>query len=160
MPLILCFIFWSLLNKVLYKPNILLIHYNLLWVNNNVWITLNCGRFLKKWEYQSTLPAPWETCMQVKKQELELNMEQQTGSKLGKEYVKAIYCHSAYLTYIRVKSESEVAQSCPDSATPWAVAYQALLSMGFSRQEYWSGLPFPFPGDLPNQGIEPESPAL
>ena len=61
---------------------------------------------------------------------------------------------------IRVKSESEVAQSCPDSATPWAVAYQALLSMGFSRQEYWSGLPFPSPGDLPNQGIEPESPAL
>ena len=45
-------------------------------------------------------------------------------------------------------------------ATPWAVAYQALLSMGFSRQEYWSGLPFPSPGDLPNPGIEPGSPAL
>ena len=40
--------------------------------------------------------------MQVKKQELELNMEQQTGSKLGKEYIKAVYCHSAYLTYMRV----------------------------------------------------------
>ena len=40
------------------------------------------------------------------------------------------------------------------------VAYQASLSMGFSRQEYWSGLPFPSPGDLPNRGIEPESPAL
>ena len=45
-------------------------------------------------------------------------------------------------------------------ATPWTVAYQAPLSMGFSRQEYWSGLPFPSPGDLPNLGIEPGSPAL
>ena len=45
-------------------------------------------------------------------------------------------------------------------ATPWTVACQALRSMGFSRQEYWSGLPFPPPGDLPNPGIEPESPAL
>ena len=45
-------------------------------------------------------------------------------------------------------------------ATPWTVAYQALLSMGFSRQEYWSGLPFPSPGDLPDPGIEPRSPTL
>ena len=44
--------------------------------------------------------------------------------------------------------------------TPWPVAYQASLSVGFSRQEYWSGLPFPSPGDLPNPGIEPKSPAL
>ena len=45
-------------------------------------------------------------------------------------------------------------------ATPWTVAYQASLSMGFSRQEYWSGLPFPSPGDLPDPGIEPRFPAL
>ena len=44
--------------------------------------------------------------------------------------------------------------------TPWTVAYQASLSMGFSRQEYWSGLPFPSPGDLPDPGIKPSSPAL
>ena len=44
--------------------------------------------------------------------------------------------------------------------TLWAVAVQASLSMGFSRQEYWNGLPFPFPGDLPNSGIKPTSPAL
>ena len=44
--------------------------------------------------------------------------------------------------------------------TPWAVAYQAPLSTEFSRQEYWSGLPFPSPGDLPDPGIEPRSPAL
>ena len=45
-------------------------------------------------------------------------------------------------------------------ATLWTVAYQAPPSVGFSRQEYWSGLPFPFPGDLPDPGIEPGSPAL
>ena len=45
-------------------------------------------------------------------------------------------------------------------ATPWTVAHQAPLFMGFPRQEYWSGLPFPSAGDLPNPGIEPESPAL
>ena len=45
-------------------------------------------------------------------------------------------------------------------ATPWTIAHQAPLSMGFSRQEYWSGLPFPSPGDLPDPGIEPRSPAL
>ena len=45
-------------------------------------------------------------------------------------------------------------------ATPWTIAYQAPLSMGFSRQEYWSGLPFPSPGDLPDPGIKPRSPAL
>ena len=45
-------------------------------------------------------------------------------------------------------------------ATPWTVAYQASQSMRFSRHEYWSGLPFPSPGDLPNPGIEPGSPAL
>ena len=45
-------------------------------------------------------------------------------------------------------------------ATPWTVANQAPPSMGFSRQEYWSGLPFPSPGDLPNPGIEPRSPAF
>ena len=66
-----------------------------------VWITTNCGKFFKRWEYQTTLPASWETCMQVKKQQLEPDMEQWTGSKLGKEYVKAVYCHPAYLTYIQ-----------------------------------------------------------
>ena len=45
-------------------------------------------------------------------------------------------------------------------ATPWTVAHQAPLSMEFSRQEYWSGLPFPSPGDLPDMGIEPGSPTL
>ena len=55
---------------------------------------------------------------------------------------------------------NEVAQCVRLFATPWTVAHQASPSMGFSRQEYWSGLPFPSPGDLPNPGIEPRSPAL
>ena len=46
-----------------------------------VWITINCGKFWKRWEYQTTWPASWEICMQVRKQQLELHMEQQTGSK-------------------------------------------------------------------------------
>ena len=61
---------------------------------------------------------------------------------------------------IHVMVDGLVSKSCPTLATPWTVACQTPLSMGFSRQEYWSGLPFPSPGDLPNPGIEPESPAL
>ena len=63
-----------------------------------VWITTNCRKFWKRWEYQTTWPASWEICMQDRKQQLELDMEQQIDSKLGKEYVKAAYCHRAYLT--------------------------------------------------------------
>ena len=66
-----------------------------------MWITINCGKFFKRQEYQTTWPASWEMCMQiawvicmqVKKQQLELDMEQQTGSKSGKGYIKAVYCH-------------------------------------------------------------------
>ena len=61
-----------------------------------VWITTNCGKFWKRWEYQTTWPASWETCMQVRKQQLELDIEQQTGSKQEKEYIKAVYCHPTY----------------------------------------------------------------
>ena len=69
-----------------------------------VWITTNCGKFLQIWDYQTTWPASWEICMRVKKQQLELDMEQQTGSKLGKEYDKAVYCHPAYLTSMQSTS--------------------------------------------------------
>ena len=69
-----------------------------------VWSTTNCEKFLKRWEYQTTWPASWKICMQVKKQQLELDMEQQIGSKQEKEYVKAVYCHPAYLTYMQSTS--------------------------------------------------------
>ena len=53
-----------------------------------VWITKDCGKFLKTWGYQTTRPASWEICIQVKKQELDIAMEQQFGSKSGKEHIK------------------------------------------------------------------------
>ena len=62
--------------------------------------------------------------------------------------------------YFILESESEVVQSCPTLCDPMNVTYQAPWSMGFSKQEYLSGLPFPSPSDLPNPGIEPGSPAL
>ena len=83
-----------------------------------------------------------------------------------------ILCHPLHLLpsifpSIRVFSNESyggggglVAKLCLTLVAPWTVAHQAPLSMGFSRQEYWSGLPFPSPGDLPNPGIEPESPAV
>ena len=67
-------------------------------------------------------------------------------------YIEHILC----LKWSEVKSLSRVWLF----ATPWTIAHQAPLSMGFSRQEYWNGLPFPSPGNLPNPGIEPRSPTL
>ena len=64
----------------------------------------NTGKFLKRCEYQTTLPASWETWMQVKEQQWESYKEQQTCSKLRKEYPKAVYCHSAYLTSMQSTS--------------------------------------------------------
>ena len=66
-----------------------------------VWITTHCKKFFKRWECQTTWPTSWEICMHVKKQQLELDLEEQTGSKSGKEYIKAIYCHPAYLTSMK-----------------------------------------------------------
>ena len=66
------------------------------------WMTTNCGQFFKRWGYQTK--DSWEIYMQVKKQQLELDMEQWTSSKLGKGYIKAVYCHPAYLTSIQSTS--------------------------------------------------------
>ena len=101
--------------------------------------------------HQTTLPVSWEIWLQVKKQQLELDMEQQTGSKLGKEYVKAVYCHSAYLTYKQITSwemlhwmkhklESRLLGDISISSgrslshvwlfvTPWTTAHQPSLSI-------------------------------
>ena len=69
-----------------------------------VWITINYGKFWKRCEYQTTWPTSWEICMQMRKQQLELDMEQQAGSKEEKEYVKAVYYHPAYLTHMQSTS--------------------------------------------------------
>ena len=74
-----------------------------------------------------------------------------------------VYKKIIYILIQMVVSEGSVCVSCSvlsDSATPWTVAHQASLSMGFSWQEYWSGLPVPSPEDLPDPGIESWSPAL
>ena len=66
--------------------------------HNKLW------RILKEMGIPDHLTCPWETCMQVRKQQLELDMAQQTGSKQEKEYIKAVYCHPAYLTYMQSTS--------------------------------------------------------
>ena len=78
----------------------------LYWLCQSLWL---CGsqqlwKFLKGWEFQTTWPISWRICMEVNKQQLELHMEQQTCSKSGKELVKAVYCHRAYLTYMQSTS--------------------------------------------------------
>ena len=82
------------------KKHLLLLHWlcQILWLCGSQQIVEN---FFKGWEYQTTLPASWKICLQVKKQQLEPDMEQWTSSKLGKEYIKAGYCHPAYLTYMQ-----------------------------------------------------------
>ena len=67
-----------------------------------VWITTNYGKLLQRWEYHLTCLL--RNLYEVKKQQLEPDMKQQTGSKLGKEYIKAVYCHPAYLTYMKSTS--------------------------------------------------------
>ena len=82
--------------------------------------------------------------------------EAHTTHRRSEDWKKApLFLGSAFLLQL-VKSLSHVQLS----ATPWTVARQALLSMGFSRREYWSGLPFPSPGDLPDPGVKPRSPTL
>ena len=88
---------WIIKNAREFQTSTLLTMLNSL----TVWVTTNCGKFLKRWEHQTTSPASRETCMQDKNHQLELDMEQQTGSKLGKESVKAVYCHLPYLTYMQ-----------------------------------------------------------
>ena len=69
-----------------------------------VWITTNCVKIFKTWEYQTTYLPPEKPVLQAKKQQLQPDMEQGTGSKLVKEYFKTVYCHPAYLTYIQSTS--------------------------------------------------------
>ena len=107
-----------------------------------VCITADCGEFLERWEHQTTWPALRETCMQVRKQRLEPDMKQWTGSKLRKQYIKAVYCHPAYSTSVQISvqfSRSVVSDSlwphglqhvsppCP-SPTPRAFSNSCPLS--------------------------------
>ena len=89
-------------------------YYHFFFLSRNIWVTSvwirECSKRASKFVLENyerdgntrpTLYASWETCMQIKKPQLELGMEQQTSSKLGKEYIKAVYCHPAYLIYMQ-----------------------------------------------------------
>ena len=118
------------------------------------------GKFFQRWEYQTTLPASWEINMQVKKQQLELDMKQWAGFKLGKEYVKAVYRHPAYLTYIQTEvkwSRSVVS----DSLRPHGMWPNRFLHPWDSPgKNPGVGCHFLLQGNLPKLGIEPRSPVL
>ena len=114
-----------------------------------VWITTNCKIFLKRWEYQTTFPASREICVQVKKQQWEVDVEQWTGSKLGKEYTKATYCHLAYLTYMHSPSHpievfianvvsSNISLSCVISVTTILQSFTVLLIMNPFLSVVWN----------------------
>ena len=85
--------------KEIPEEQLLLLH----WLHESLWLCESqpTVKVLKRMEYQTTFPVFWETCMQVKKQQLEPYMEKLTGSKLGKEYNNAVYCHLVYLTYMQ-----------------------------------------------------------
>ena len=87
-------------SKIIPEKHLLLLH----WLHESLCVDHNKLENWKKWEYQTTLPASWETCMQVKKQQLELDMEQWSTLKLWKEYIKAVYCHPDYLIYMQSTS--------------------------------------------------------
>ena len=102
-----------------------------------VWITTNSVKFLKIWGYQTTLSASWQICMQVKRQQLEPGMEKCAGSKLGKEYNKAVYCYLAYLTYMQ--SEVKVSQSCSALCNAMDYTVHRILQ---ARILEWIAFPF------------------
>ena len=90
-------IYWIIEKERVPEKYLLLLY----WLHQSLCVDHNnCGKFFKRWEYQATLPASWETCKQVKKQQLEPDIEQWTDSKSGKEHIKDVYCHLAYLTYM------------------------------------------------------------
>ena len=78
------------------------------------WIITNCGKFFKRWEYQTTLPVSWETCMQVKNQSCCW-----TGSQLGKEYIEAVCCHPAYSTSLQSTSHHQTGWSTSWNQDCW-----------------------------------------
>jgi len=94
---------WIIGKEREFQKKHLLLHY---WLHKGLWLWIktNYGKFQKRWEYQTSWPSSWETYVQVKKQQLELDMDQQTDSKTGKEYIKAVYCHPVSLTYMQSTS--------------------------------------------------------
>ena len=121
----------------------------------NVWITTNCGKLFKRWEYQTCLPQSLYAGQEATARTWHGTTD---WFKDGRGYVKAVYCHSAHLPHM----QSVCVLSCFSHVwfhvTLWKVTCQAPLSKGFSRQVYWSRLPFLPPEYLADPGIEPLSP--
>ena len=111
--------------------------------HNKLW------KILQEMEILDHLTASWEISMQVKKQHLELDMEQQTSSKSGKEYVKAVYCHPAYLTYMQ--SEVKVSQSCSALCNPMDYTVHEILQ---ARILEWVAFPFSRESSQPRDRIQ------
>ena len=109
-----------------------------------LWTTINCGKFWKRWEYQTTWPASWETRMQVRKQQLEVDMEQQTGSKLEKEDIKAVYCNPAYLTSMQSTSWETLGwkKHKLDSRLPGEIS----ITSDMQQRRQWRPAPVLLPG--------------
>ena len=104
-----------------------------------VWTITNPGKFLKRWilkrwSGQTTWPASWEIHMQVRKQQLELDMEQQTGSQLGKQYVNTVYCHPAYLT--SMQSTSWETLGCKKHKLESRLPGEILITSHMHRQSF------------------------
>ena len=112
-----------------------------------------------------SVPPPTHTAASSHNDKHLTSCWQQNGQKCGPPRphadASALCCeHSVTSALAAVKVSDTSPSRVRLVAIPWPVVYQASLSMGFSRQEYWSGLPFPSPGDLPDPGIKPRSPAL
>ena len=132
------------------KKHLLLLY----WLGQSLWLcrSQQTGKFFKRWEYQTTLPASWEICVQIKKQQLEQDMEQQTYSKLGKEYIKAVptsWLFNSHAEHIMQNAGLDEAQAgikiarrninnlrYVDDATPMAENEEELksLSWGWKRR--------------------------
>ena len=112
---------------------------------------------------------PWRTCQLANKPEnlhcllLQLCSPPNTPAQASLFFFGAFYhlLEEQRIVWeysrLRIRRKTESCSVMSNSVTPWTVAHQTPLSMEFSRQEYWSGLPFPSPGNLPNSGIEPRS---
>ena len=127
-----------------------------------------CIRWLKYWSFSFSISpsSEYSGLTSFRMDWLDLLAVQGTFKSLLQHHSSkaSILQHSAFfivqLSYLHMKVKVKSLSHIRLFATPWTLAYQAPPSMGFSRQEYWSGLPFPSPGDLPDPGIEPRSPAF
>ena len=123
-----------------------------------VWMTKNCGKIVKRWEYQTTLTISWEICTQVNNQQLDLDMEQLTGSNLVKEYDKATHCHLDYLTSMQstlgfpggtvVKNSLDNAGDTGDVGSIAGLRRYSEVGKGNQIQDYCWKIPTEDPGRL------------